>query len=579
MRLKLSTKIILIGIIFLAGVLRFYNLVWDQGYHLHPDERAIILAVEHLQYPHTLTEFFSINSGWNPHFFAYGSFPFYLLKIISSGLSIFDPAFAKYDLLGVVGRFISGISDLITLLFLFKIGKKLFSSSVGFFAAFLYAVSVLPIQLSHFYAVDTILTCLITIILYQLLLFYEKPELKRAVIIGFVFGLSLATKISAVVLVSAIGAALIADFGLIFLHAPHKPRHWLPHLPHLIKHLATYALLMAIVAIATFIFFEPYALIDFTNFWKQTQQQSAMTHDAFTFPYTLQYVGKIPYWYELKNIFLFGLGPLLATFSFIGVFYVMYLAGRRDKTGRWAKELILIVFFLTYVAVVGSFAIGFMRYMLPVYPMLSLFAAVVINKLFASAEIHGRLKNILIAYLVVGFLIWPLSFMHIYTMKNTRVTASKWITTHVPAGSTIALEHWDDTLPLFDQQKYQALTLPLYDADTPSKWAAIHDQLQQTDYLIIASNRLYTPLQKLTNCDKLPPGRCYTQSAEYYKKLFAGELGFQKVAEFTDYPTIPLLNIPINDQGADESFTVYDHPKVMIFQRTANVPPLVPAQK
>ncbi|MBI2443099.1 MAG: hypothetical protein HYV40_04310 [Candidatus Levybacteria bacterium] len=93
------------------------------------------------------------------------------------------------------------------------------------------------------------------------------------------------------------------------------------------------------------------------------------------------------------------------------------------------------------------------------------------------------------------------------------------------------------------------------------------EYLAQTDYIILSSNRLYTPLQKLTNCDVLPSGRCYPQTAMYYRALFQGLLGFKKVAEFTSFPTIPLLNIPIDDQGADESFTVYDHPKVMIFQK------------
>jgi len=68
-------------------------------------------------------------------------------------------------------------------------------------------------------------------------------------------------------------------------------------------------------------------------------------------------------------------------------------------------------------------------------------------------------------------------------------------------------------------------------------------------------------------CAKLPSDRCYQRTAIYYQELFSGKLGFKKVAEFTQYPTIPFLNIEIDDQKADESFTVYDHPKVMIFKK------------
>jgi hypothetical protein len=94
--------------------------------------------------------------------------------------------------------------------------------------------------------------------------------------------------------------------------------------------------------------------------------------------------------------------------------------------------------------------------------------------------------------------------------------------------------------------------------------------IDRSQYIIIASNRLYVPLQRIAeNCEKWKIGisRCPNNANEYYKKLFSGELGFEKVVEFENYPRIPFLNIPINDQSADESFTVYDHPKVIIFKK------------
>lgn len=568
MHAKLSTKLILFGILLLAAALRFYNVNWDQGFHLHPDERAIVMTVDKLDYPQSLVEFFSPTSPWNPNFFAYGSFPFYLLKIIGDGVGRLDPLFAEYGLINILGRFISAFSDLITIVLLFKIGRKLFSTFVGYLGAFFYAVSVLPIQLSHFYAVDTILTCFIVSVLYQLILFYEKPTIHRSMLIGLFFGLALATKVSAIVLVVAIGITLIADFIFIFMKHPHKPHHWLPHVPAFIKHLSIYAFLIGITTVTTFIFFEPYAVIDFKNFWEQTQQQSMMTKSAFTFPYTLQYVGKIPYLYEAKNIFFYGLGPILATFAFLGTLYVIYLT---FKTERFAKEAILIIFFFTYALVVGNFAIGFMRYMLPVYPLLALFAAVLIHRLFVYFELHGKMFTILTFYIAGIIAIWALSFVHIYSQYNTRVEATRWITQTIPHGKALAVEHWDDPLPLIGHEDYTMITLPLYEPDTPSKWDSIKQQLAQTDYIIVASNRLSAPLQRLTNCQKLPPDKCYPQSAEYYDLLFSGRLGFQKVAEFTNYPTIPIASIEINDQAADESFTVYDHPKIMIFKKTGPI--------
>jgi len=85
------------------------------------------------------------------------------------------------------------------------------------------------------------------------------------------------------------------------------------------------------------------------------------------------------------------------------------------------------------------------------------------------------------------------------------------------------------------------------------------------DYLILASNRLYVPLQKLADCEKYK--KCYPKTAQFYTDLFSGEVGFSQVAEFESYPGFKFLNLWFSDQSADESFTVYDHPKVIIFGR------------
>jgi hypothetical protein len=571
---RLSTNFILLSIIFLACTFRFIAFNWDQGYHLHPDERAIILKIVELQFPQNIQLFFSPNSPWNPHFFAYGNFPFYLLYALGQLFEL-----TNYDNLTYLGRILSAINDVGTIILLFFLGKKLFSINTGLIAAFFYSIAVLPIQLSHFFAVDTLLTFLILATLYQLISFYEKPTIPRAVIIGLCFGLALGTKISALVLIVAIGAAIASDFLLLFFKQPHKPHHWFPHLPAFLKHLIQYGIIITATTLAIFLIIEPYALIDFPNFIAQTMQQSAMTNNAFTFPYTLQYVGKIPYLYELTNIFFFGLGPILAILSFFGLGILMHLVIQKNKQTQWAQETILLVFFITYFFIVGKFAIGFMRYMLPLYPLLCLFAAYAIIQLDKKIKRHIDIQKTYLLYASYGILyllllLYPFSFLHIYTKNNPRVDATTWIQTHIQPRKTIAVEHWDDQLPLTGSDNYTIETLSIYDTDTDIKWAIINQQLQKADYLIIASNRLYTPLQKLTNCQQLLQGKCYTKTAAYYQQLFSNKLGFQKVAEFTNYPTIPIVNLPLNDQWADESFTVYDHPKIMIFKKNT-IPPVL----
>ncbi|PJE58336.1 MAG: hypothetical protein COU81_01275 [Candidatus Portnoybacteria bacterium CG10_big_fil_rev_8_21_14_0_10_36_7] len=566
-------KIILILIILLGAFFRSYNLNWDQGAHLHPDERAIIMFTTPLQFPKNFDEFLSPQSPLNPHFFAYGNFPLYLLKITGLAAGNFNPSFTVYDNLNLVGRFMSGVFDIATIIVIFFLGKKLFGKKTGLLASFFYTISVFPIQASHFYAVDIPLTFFILLTLYQLIRFYEKPSLKNSILVGVFFGVSLATKISALPLLSAITAAITIDFLLLVIKQPHKPHVWLPHLPRFLKRLIIDGIVILVSTVVIFVILQPYAIIDFNTFLQQNMEQSQMTRDAFTFPYTLQYVGKIPYFYELKNVFLWGQGPVLASLSFIGALYFTYFGLiKKDKKQKWAQETILAVFFWIYFFVVGKFAVGWMRYMLPLYPLLCLFGALFAYKFLKLLKRKLGYWYLLVILVFIGsILYWPLSFMHIYTKPNTRVLASEWIYKNIPADKNIAREHWDDGLPFGGNIVYKDFELPIYGMEDPLTKSQIYQTIQKTDYIIIASNRLYVPLQKISkNCQKwnLPKERCSHNANRYYQRLFNQKLGFKKVAEFENPPTLPFLNISINDQAADESFTVYDHPKVMIFKKT-----------
>ena len=80
----------LVLILVVAAFFRLYGLAWDSGYLFHPDERKIVLVAAGLAWPSDLLTFLSSESPLNPKFFAYGSFPIYLLR----ALSILAPGFA-----------------------------------------------------------------------------------------------------------------------------------------------------------------------------------------------------------------------------------------------------------------------------------------------------------------------------------------------------------------------------------------------------------------------------------------------------------------------------------------------------
>ena len=160
-------------------------------------------------------------------------------------------------------------------------------------------------------------------------------------------------------------------------------------------------------------------------------------------------------------------------------------------------------------------------------------------------------------------------------------------------GSAVANEtDYDYPLP-FRTASYDAfggiyrggLNLQVYWDDNADKLARFQSVLDQADYIFIPTNHQYAQITRL-------PER-YPLTTEYYRQLigcpadkdiiwcfrvaepgmFHGNLGFDLVATFESYPNIgPLV---INDQAAEEAFTFYDHPKVLIFEKNADYEPVV----
>lgn len=88
---------------------------------------------------------------------------------------------------------------------------------------------------------------------------------------------------------------------------------------------------------------------------------------------------------------------------------------------------------------------------------------------------------------------------------------------------------------------------------------ALYTQLEQIDYYVISSNRISASVTRL-------PWRYPTQIA-FLDAMQRGELGFTPVAEFTSHPAF--AGIGLVDDDADESWINYDHPRVLIYQKTA----------
>lgn len=560
----------LVAVLSVGTFLRLHDLNWDDGQLLHPDERHVaMVAQERISLPFPNLQDAHLGdprlSTLNPRSedpqtgearrFAYGSLPLFLLRIAGRVAAGFWPEADTLVGLALLGRVLSALFDLGTVVLTFLMGRRLYGVGAGLAASLLVSSTVLHVQLSHFYAVDTILTFFLMAGVYLAITVVDRPSPGRIVLTGLVAGLAISTKVSA--------APVLLPCALAFLLAERGDggrEAWIEGAAKVLR-----SLLIALpVAGAVFFLFHPYVLLDPAPFLRDIGFESAMVRGQMLLPYTVQYLGTVPVVYQVGTLFFWGAGPALVTAMIGGLalFAVRLMRGRRPA------EWVLAAWLIPYMVITFSFQVKFQRYMLPVLPGLAVLAAAPLVAAMAQPGGFRRgragLARLLLAVVVVGTALQTVAFLRIYQGEHTRVVASRWLYENVPLGATIATEHWDDRLPLLlpghpnPYVDYGEVTLPLYDPDTPAKRRDLARALRRADYLILASNRLYGSIPKAP--------QLYPMSSAYYGLLFGGGLGFEPVVTFTSYPGIGPFTVA--DDTADESFTVYDHPKVIVFRKT-----------
>lgn len=543
---------LLIGILFIAAFFRTLGFNWDQNQHLHPDERFLTMVLTDIKIPTSFKQYLNPQtSTLNPYhqghsFFVYGSFPLNLVKILGTILNI-----TSYSRIHFLGRIITIILDIGIVYLVFLIGQKIFTFQIGLLAAFFYSISVLPIQLAHFYTVDPFLNFFLVLTFYFLISLKNHSQiLLKIFLLSLSFGITIACKISAIYF----SPIIFIFFIFYFFKKPLK--------------FIFYGLIFSILTLLFFRLNQPQVFSSgnllnwnfnpqFISNIKELQSYNQMSF----YPPGIQWLKTTPLLFPLKNIVLWGVGlPLGIIFIFSIIYSLIFVFKKPIKKHFFIFTILFWILFLFFYQ--GSQHVATMRYFLPIYPFLCLISAFFIyqTKLF-----HYPVIKFL---LIIVLLIYPLSFISIYFKDHPRVSASNWIYQNIPIASTLATEYWDDSLPLFISsinypERFNYQSLAVADVDSPEKITKLKDQLDHSDYLILSSNRFYLPIPN--NSDSYP------LTAQYYQSLFDGSLGFQKVAEFNSYPCFPPIGPSLfcfQDTLAEEAFTVYDHPKVIIFKKT-----------
>ncbi len=598
-------------VLVVAFALRFYGLVWDDGHWLHPDERQIYFLVLNLAWPHSLSEALSPASPLNPHFFAYGSLPIYLLKLVYTLLAPLWPTLRGGDHLHLVARPLVALADLGTVYLTYRLALKVWRTreaeeppapqeaahqpvatglprerAVALLAAAFVSLAILHVQLAHFYTADPLLTLAVMLTLNLAADVAQGGDRRYQLGLGIALGLALAIKVSALPLVFVVFVAYYTRGKGSTSQAPST--HGLYTLWRMI--------LPLVVAGAVFFLTQPYALIDWRTFLEDTFREARIARGALDVPYTLQYAGTLPFLYPLWQTALWGLALPLGLAAWAGLVASLL---RWLRHGPWADAL-LLAWAGPYLVVTGLLYTKYLRYTLPLVPVLALMAARLLfvpsrpQRLDTGGHARGRRPSSVVhrltcilnrsSFLVTLFLLtcslgYALAFAGIYATPHSWVTASEWIYHNVPARSTLTVEHWDTPLPLplevegttLSPGQYTYRTLNLYDEpDDAAKWEALSEDLAESDLLILASRRLYASIPRL-------PDR-YPLATRYYDQLFNGELGFELAGEFIRGPAWLNPRLPPLPDAApavfhpDESFVVYDHPRALIFRNVERLP-------
>lgn len=573
--LSMSKKTIwvFISIVGVAIIFRTVGFNWDQGQHLHPDERFLTMVGTSIRWPGSFAEYFDTDrSPLNPHnhgfnFFVYGTLPLFFMKAVAQLLGRAD-----YVNFTLVGRILSGLIDTATVVVVFFITMRISKKDIAALcAAFFYAVSVLPIQLSHFATTDTHVTFFASL---SLLLMFFPLSPAQSLLLGFTVGLAAASKISALALLPIV----LLSFGFAWQKTYRT------------KTVVLGALLFTLSFIITLRIAYPYLFagsgILATNFnprilanWRELK---SFDQPDSHFPPAVQWINTVPLLFPFSQMIVWGFGLPLGLLVASSVAYAIRMI-RRNTAVFLIVTWIILVFLYQGVQFAKA-----MRYFAVIYPALAVLCGIFVERIIRKFHRVRWLFPLILAAAVL----WPLTFTSIYRHPHTRVTASRWIYRNIPNGSNIAIEHWDDPLPLYlegERNTYSLVQLPLYDPDSNKKWEQVSDIISQVDYIILSSNRLYGSITRV-------PDR-YPETSRYYEALFAGDLGFSKVAEFTSRPNLPipftricvtppffsygsvawdnhecpLAGVSIVDDYAEEFFTVYDHPKVIIFRKTSPI--------
>ncbi|MBX3082125.1 MAG: glycosyltransferase family 39 protein [Anaerolineae bacterium] len=361
-------------------------------------------------------------------------------------------SWANYNGIHLVGRMVSAIADLIALVFVFLIGRRLYDKWVGLLAMALAAAAVLNIQLAHFWTADAFTVLPVVIAFYFAARAQDTGSFFDFIGFGIFMGASIASRINVLPLVGVIGlAALMHAMPVLDVTVPRRERI------REITRMGIGLFLAALFMLITFRFAMPHAfqggpgvlgifnIRPYTPWLDDVAEAQYLTSGKADIPPNHQWTSRLPYGFAWWNMVAYGMGLPLGLFAWAafawGGIHIL-----RARPG-WTRHVLPVVWIFVYFVLMGRLWVMAMRYYIVMYPFMCVLAGWGLVELVrrtsralraaATPTLMQRLAfggaSLLLVIVLIGTNLYAAMFTSIYRRQLSRVEASAWVMRNVPA--------------------------------------------------------------------------------------------------------------------------------------------------
>ena len=581
-----------ISIIAFLIITRFGFLNWGAPWYFHPDERNVASAVVRIYDQIKMSD----DDALNPHFFAYGGLPIYVILGLTIIVKQFYEQGDPFVIAILISRIISATWMMLVPILTWKLSLY-WGKSVAKYSFLISIFCVGYIQFARFGAFESWLTFNYLLLLLLIIKLYYKWSVRLWFGVCLLAGVGVAIKVPSLYLLPLIG---FIWFGRLYKMLQNVKLFWTKFI--LLNNIFLLGFMGIFVIYSVFIISNPYA------FSEQIVGKLNYNLPGFVFRAMAASISFVTQnnWWRLNNLSdLFG-SEFLHSINVeraiaLGKLDVFYTRHFKDTVGGlyqiemilpWITSIPMVVLSVGGIISLGwsvfrknvpsalllawlslqlififPLYVKWTRYMIPVLPAIIVAGSVAINQILwfiNNLWNDKKIKKILkggIAFSLGWHLVYTLMFVVVLTQSDTRIEAADWMRKTMNKDIDILSEVYDlGILPFNSIVPSSQITLyNFYDMDNlPTQKSIISPQEIVSDYdvIVILSRRVWK--------NSIDNDKYYPQAANFYAELLNGKLGFIKVQEFSNYPRFgPLV---INDEiNAEETFSVFDHPRIQIW--------------